>query len=147
MSASKRCRATTDRDGGELSLARRSGYDSLMGVVPGDLVLKPELFFLELVEKVFVWVRAALFLVNSSMKGRVLRFQFLNLCLVHRRNSFLRMRLTAAASKSRIAAFVLSYLRRLDVGGVQLVAPKKASRRHKQRMTSPYCAARMATQR
>jgi hypothetical protein len=54
----------------------------------GEFVLKPQLFFLEPVEKVFVGVGAVLFLFDKSVKRRVLGLQFLDLCLVHRCQSF-----------------------------------------------------------
>ena len=65
-----------------------AGKRRLMHEVTGECVFQPELFFLQSVEKVFVRVRAVLFLFDESMKRRMLRFQFLDRCLVHRCHSF-----------------------------------------------------------
>ena len=54
----------------------------------GEFILQSKLFFLQSVEKVFVRVSAVLFLVDEGMERRVLGLQFLDLCLVHRCQSF-----------------------------------------------------------
>lgn len=59
-----------------------------MHVVAGECVLQSELFFLQSVEKVFVRVRAVLFLFDEGVERRVFRFQFLDLSLVHWCQSF-----------------------------------------------------------
>jgi hypothetical protein len=40
------------------------------------------------VEKVFVWMRSMLFLVDQRMQRLVLRFESFDLCLVHGCHSF-----------------------------------------------------------
>ena len=42
-----------------------------MRVVAGQLILEPELFLLELMEKIFVRVRSMLFLVDERVKRLV----------------------------------------------------------------------------
>lgn len=77
----------------------------------GELVLEPQLFFLQLVEKVFVGVGAVFFLVDPGVKRCVLGCQFLDMCLVHRRSSFPGC-LWRPDSKTSFVAFVLHLLRR-----------------------------------
>jgi hypothetical protein len=59
-----------------------------MHVVAGQFILQSEFFFFQSVEKVFVRVIAVLFLFDEGMERRVLGLQFLDLCLVHRCQSF-----------------------------------------------------------
>src|SRR5438270_14040103 len=56
--------------------------------VPRELILQSELFFLEAVEKVFVGVGSMLFFIDECVKSLVLRFKFLDHCLVHWWRSF-----------------------------------------------------------
>jgi hypothetical protein len=56
--------------------------------VPRKFILQSELFFLETVEKVFVGVGSMLFFLDEGVKSLMLRFQFLDHCLVHWRGSF-----------------------------------------------------------
>ena len=65
---------------------RRRGR--LVGEVAGELVLEPQFFFLQTVEKVFVGVRPVLFLIDQRMERGVLGLESLDLCLVHRCHSF-----------------------------------------------------------
>ncbi len=51
----------------------------------GKLILEPELFFLEPMEKAFVRVGAMFLFLDHRMKRGVLRFQFLGDSLTHRR--------------------------------------------------------------
>ena len=59
-----------------------------MREVAGQFVLEPQLFLLEAVEKVFVGMGSVLFFLDEGMKSLVLRFQFLDHCLIHWRRSF-----------------------------------------------------------
>jgi len=86
MSVSRKCLATTEvvarvpSDPGAVRL--------VVGEVACQLVLEPELLFLEAVEKVFVGVGSVLFLFDERVKRGVLRFEFLDDSPVHRCHSF-----------------------------------------------------------
>ena len=56
--------------------------------VAGELVLQSQFLFLEAVEKVFVGMGPVLFLFDESVQRGMLRFQFLDHCLVHWCHSF-----------------------------------------------------------
>ena len=68
--------------------------------VAGQFVLEPQLFLLELVELDHVGERAVLFFIDLCRESSVLRCQLLDMCLVHRCYSFLRMRLNSVGSKT-----------------------------------------------
>ena len=82
MSGSKKCPATTE------ALNPAALRCRLVREVAGHRVLEPQFLFLKAVEKVFVWVRPMLFLVDQRVKRGVLGFQSLDLSLVHRCHSF-----------------------------------------------------------
>ena len=60
----------------------------VVGEMAGELVLQLQLLFLEALEKVFVGVGSMLFFLDEGVKSGMLRFQFLDNCLVHRCLSF-----------------------------------------------------------